>query len=345
MKSWNFVTPASCLAFWGMSSALVLAAASVACARDNTPVALHGGRNKVVHDPSNIVSCKDEFWLFCTGRGVKSLRSKDLERWEDGPPVFGTFPQWIYDIVPSQRGHFWAPDVIRLRDRYLLYYSVSSWGKNSSAIALASNKTLDPSDASFHWTDEGVVVRTTEKDNFNAIDPNVILDADGKLWMTFGSFWSGIKLVELDAATGKRRDSPVYSLAHSETIEAPYIYPHNGHYYLFVNWGYCSRGTNSTYNIRMGRSEKITGPYLDLEGKDMLQGGGSLFLGSDGSFIGPGHASILNLKGTHWLSCHFYDGERRGTPTLALFSMGWNDQGWPYVTNARTPAVVAPASR
>ena len=121
------------------------------------------------------------------------------------------------------------------------------------------------------------------------------MDADGNLWMSFGSFWGGIKLIQLDPATGKRiaPDSPVHALAHYDSIEAPFIYHHNGVYYLFLNWGMCCRGLNSTYNMRVGRSPKITGPYLDKEDKDMLEGGGTLLLDTDGPFIGPGHAGIL----------------------------------------------------
>src|SRR5581483_10202579 len=125
-------------------------------------------------------------------------------------------------------------------------------------------------------------------------DPAVFHDADGKLWLVFGSFWSGIKLIELDPATGKRLapDVPPVALAHSRAIEASFLYRHDGRYYLFVNHGICCRGVNSTYNIRVGRAEKITGPYLDRDGRAMLDDGGTLLAATDGPFIGPGHAGI-----------------------------------------------------
>jgi arabinan endo-1,5-alpha-L-arabinosidase len=134
---------------------------------------------------------------------------------------------------------YWAPDIIKLGDRYLLYYSVSSFGKMTSAIGLATNPTLDPDDPAYHWTDQGFVVRTQDGDGYNAIDPSVFYDSDGSLWLTFGSYWSGIKLIELDPQTGKRMasDSKLFSLAYNESIEASYLCRHNDYYYLFVNWG------------------------------------------------------------------------------------------------------------
>ncbi len=284
-----------------------------------------------VHDPSTIVKCKDEYWTFATGNGIVSHRSKDLVKWADGPRVFSTSPPWITNSVPGNRGHFWAPDIVQTTHGYFLYYSVSTWGKRTSAIALARNGTLDPADANFHWSDEGIVVQTSESDNFNAIDPAVTRDELGNLWLSFGSFWSGLKLIQLDPATGKRLapDSPVYSLAHYSAIEAPYIHSHAGYYYLFLNWDRCCRGTNSTYNIRIGRGQKITGPYLDKNGVDLLKGGGTLFLGTEAPFIGPGHAGIFSENGTNWFSCHFYDGNRRGLATLGIGQLEWTGDGWP----------------
>jgi len=284
-----------------------------------------------VHDPSTIVKCKDEYWLFATGRGIASRRSKDLVEWQAGPAVFASPPAWTSEAVPGNRGYFWAPDVIHFKDRYLLYYSVSRWGSKTSAIGLASNPALDPADPNYHWTDRGIVIQSSDRDDFNAIDPGVARDLDGNLWLAFGSFWSGIKLIQLDPATGKRiaPESPIYSLAYNESIEAPCIYPHKGWYYLFVNWGLCCRGVNSTYNIRVGRSADITGPYIDKDGVNMLSGGGSPFLQTQGQFIGPGHAAIFSQGSKHWLSYHYYDGSRAGRASLAVRSLQWNVDGWP----------------
>ena len=299
------------------------------------PPAAFGSRGIHVHDPSTIVKCKDRYWLFYTGRGVPSFSSRDLVKWEPGPAVFTNAPPWVATAVPGSfsRLYFWAPDIIHLGDRYLLYFSVSTFGKNTSAIGLAVNSTLDPDDAKFQWTDQGIVVQSKSGDNFNTIDPAVFHDADGSLWLAFGSFWSGIKLIQLDPKTGRRLvpDAPLGSLAHSDSIEAAFLYRHPDHYYLFVNWGTCCRGTNSTYNIRIGRSDQVTGPYFDKNGKDMLMGGGSPFLVSHSPFFGPGHAGIVSEAGTNWLSCHFYDGARRGSSTLAILPLHWTADDWPEV--------------
>lgn len=301
-------------------------------------MAAFGSRGVHAHDPSTIVKCKYEYWVFYTGRGVPSYHSKDLMDWQPGPHVFTNAPAWTDEAVPEHRGSsFWAPDVMRVGDRYFLYYSVSTFGKRVSAIGLATNPTLDPSDPNYKWTDQGEVIRSTETNNFNTIDPSIVQDAGGGLWLSFGSFWSGIKLIQLDPKTGKRiaPDSRMYSLAHFDSIEASYIYPHGKYYYLFVNWGICCKGINSTYNIRVGRSEQITGPYLDRSGTDMFLGGGTLFLNSKKAFIGPGHAGILSENGTHWFSCHFYDGTHGGNSTLAIQPMRWTTNDWPEIIDSK----------
>ena len=160
--------------------------------------------------------------------------------------------------------------------------------------------------------------------------------ADGRLWLAFGSYWSGIKLVELDPQNGKviAAGSPMYSLAWNHRIEAACIHHHGSNYFLFVNWGECCKGTNSTYEIRVGRSDQITGPYQDREGKDMMDGGGTRVLGGEGRFIGPGHAGIVNVDGQDWFSFHYYDGANRGRPTLAVRKLSWDNDGWPVVAGA-----------
>jgi len=274
------------------------------------PLEQSASRGITTRDPSSIVKCKGEYWVFYTGRGVPSYHSKDLVQWERGPAVFKAAPEWIAGIVPENRNMvYWAPDIIKLGDRYLLYYSVSSFGKMTSAIGLATNRTLDPGDPAYHWTDEGFVVRTQQgqaSEAYNAIDPAVFHDSDGSLWLTFGSYWTGIKLIQLDPKTGKRADSKMSSLAFNESIEASYLCKHDNYYYLFVNWGSCCQGPRSTYNIRIGRSKTVTGPYVDKAGVNMLQKGGSIFLATtNGPLIGPGHAGTLNANGRDWFTSDF----------------------------------------
>ena len=297
-------------------------------------------RGVVTRDPSSIVKCKDEFWVFYTGRGVPTFRSKDLVKWERGPAVFKSAPEWIPKTVPENRGlSYWAPDIIKVGDRYLLYYSVSSMGTMTSAIGLATNPTLDPDDPAYKWTDQGIVVQTHEGqagDAYNAIDPALFQDRDGSLWMTFGSYWTGIKLIQLDPKTGKQiaPDSKLVSLAYNRSIEAAHLCRHDDYYYLFVNWDSCCRGANSTYNIRVGRSKSVTGPYLDKAGVNLMNSGGSMFLATtNGPLIGPGHAGTLNADGKTWFtSCFEGDLRMDGKATLAIMPLSWTADGWPEAT-------------
>jgi arabinan endo-1,5-alpha-L-arabinosidase len=299
-----------------------------------------GRRNIGVHDPSAILKCNNVYWIFFTGNGTPSIRSSDLVNWVAGPRTFETAPAWVAQAVPANRfANFWAPDVIKIDDRYMLFFSASSFGKNTSAIGVATNLTLDPTDSAYHWTDGGMVVQSHERDDFNCIDPCAFHDADGKLWLSFGSFWSGIKLIELDPTTGRRiaPDSPMYNLAHWDAIEASYLYRHDQHYYLFASFGMCCRGVNSTYNTRVGRADKITGPYLDKNGNDMLLGGGTLVAKTYGPLVGPGQAGIFEENGKSWFTCHFYDATANGAPKLAIRPLTWSDDGWPVVGKLDAP--------
>ncbi len=273
-----------------------------------------------VHDPSTITKCGDTYRVFSTGPGISSRHSKDLVHWIRGPRVFTNLPAWHAATIPGNRGYLWAPDVVHLTNGYFLYYSISTFGKNTSVIGLAVNNTLDPAAPDYHWDDHGLVVQTISSNNYNATDPSIMHAPDGRLWLAFGSYWSGIKLLELNPATGLRLQTktPPISLAHSASIEAPALWHHAGSFYLFVNWGTCCRGTNSTYEIRVGRSASITGPYLDRDGKDMLHDGGSLLLSSAGHRVGPGHAGILVDGDREFFSYHFYDAEHAGRPRLEI---------------------------
>lgn len=300
---------------------------TAALAQPGGPFPLGGGEPRA-HDPSTLLKRGGGYWVFFTGAGVGFATSTNLTHWTQGEPVFREFPAWHQELVPGNRGHLWAPDVVQVSNRLYLYYSVSTFGKNHSAIGLATRPATGTNSA---WTDAGPVVVTTREDDHNAIDPSVLLDRDGRLWMAYGSFWSGLKLVELNPATGLRvaTNSPVFALAQKKEIEAAGLYRRGDYYYLFVNWGNCCRGTNSTYEIRVGRSRHVTGPYVDREGTPLLGGGGTPVLATQGRRIGPGHAAILRDGDQEYLSYHFYDADRRGRPTLQVVRLGWTDEGWP----------------
>lgn len=283
-----------------------------------------------VHDPC-IIRDGDAYYLFSTHGTIGIRRSTDLVEWERIGSVFEELPAWTREAVPRVRG-LWAPDISFFDDEFHLYYSVSSFGSNRSCIGLATNKTLDPKSPHYRWIDRGMVIASKPgRDNWNAIDPNIVLDEKEVPWLSFGSFWSGNKLCRLDRKTGTRADDQLYSIAGRDggAIEAPFIIRKQGYYYQFVSFDYCCRGVRSTYKIMVGRSKKVTGPYVDRAGKPMMKGGGTLILAGYGRFRGPGHNAVLREKEADWLVHHFYDAEARGRSKLQIRRLVWDKDGWP----------------
>ena len=186
--------------------------------------------------------------------------------------------------------------------------------------------------------DQGAVIASNTGDDWNAIDPDVVLDEHDQPWLAFGSFWSGIKLRKLDQSTGKlsSQDQTLYSLASRPTpgaIEAPNIIRKNDYYYLFVSFDFCCRGKDSTYNIRVGRARRLTGPYIDRSRKPMMEGGGTLVVAGAGRWAGPGHSAVLQEKNGDYLIYHAYDIEWRGVSTLRISTLRWDSEGWPTISN------------
>jgi arabinan endo-1,5-alpha-L-arabinosidase len=290
-----------------------------------------------IHDPSTPVRADNAWWIFGTGKLLKAARSSDLRTWETLPSPLSAPPVWAAEIAPKNKEAFyWAPDVIRIGDLYHLYYSVSEFGQNHSAIGLATSPTLDPKKPGYGWTDRGIVIRSGDGDRFNAIDASTLATADNHLWMAFGSFWDGIFIVELDPKTGLRiaPDTPLHRVAYCKEIEAPFLYQRGDYFYLFFNQGLCCRGKDSTYTIKVGRSRSVTGPYLDDQGRDCTDKGGRPVLGTKGDFIGPGHAGIIrDPNGREWLTVHFYDGAHNGAPTFARRALSWTVDAWPRITD------------
>ena len=302
-----------------------------------TPSDLRG--NLGIHDPSAVIQDNGRYYVFGTGQGIISKSSADLTYWSAGPSIFANPPAWTTNDVPGFAGVFWAPDISFFNGVYHLYYAVSTFGSQVSAIGLATNPTLDPTNPGYQWTDQGPVIQSTTGSAYNCIDPSVTFDASSNLWMSFGSYWNGIYVVQLDPATGlvnSTNSTPVheaFNTASGDPIEASYLCHHGNYYYLFANWGTCCAGVNSTYNIRMGRSTNIIGPYLDRNGVDMASGGGTLFLKTTGKFIGPGQIGILEGDGIEYFGYHYYDGNNNGAPTFDLEPLSWTTDGWPAFTN------------
>jgi arabinan endo-1,5-alpha-L-arabinosidase len=285
-----------------------------------------------VHDPS-IIREGDWYYVFSTDQGIAVRRSKDLVFWESAGKVFDSVPTWATQAVPGA-SNVWAPDISRVEGGYRLYYAVSTFGSNRSVIGLATAQTLDPQDPAHGWVDQGMVLQSREERNgFNAVDPCVVVDREGKAWLFFGSFWSGIHAVALDAKTGKlEEDSRTIAIARrprASAIEAPFVVHRDGWYYLFVSFDQSANGVDSTYKIMVGRSKRITGPYVDRAGESMLRGGGTLMLASYGQWRGPGHNAVLRDGASDWLVHHTYDAENSTVPTLQVRPLLWADDGWP----------------
>jgi hypothetical protein len=293
-----------------------------------------------IHDPSTIIQCNGRYYVFGTHGGIYSKSSADKQYWVTGPSVFTNAPSWTTNYsgttsLTASLDSFWAPDVIYFNGQYYLYYAISTYASQKSAIGLATNPTLNPTDPSYSWTDQGPVITSTGGSLYNCIDPCPVFDATNGQWMSFGSYWYGIYLVQLDATTGMRNtnNTSITWLAYNTSIEASYLHYHGGYYYLFVNWGQCCAGMDSTYNIRVGRSTSITGPYYDRNNNTMTSGGGTLFLKTTGKYIGPGQIGILDEGGTDCFSYHYYDANVNGTPTLDIEPLYWTPDGWPAFTN------------
>jgi arabinan endo-1,5-alpha-L-arabinosidase len=304
------------------------------------------------HDPS-IIKEGEVWYLFATtppnsktGEQFPIRCSKDLVHWKACGYVFPETPAWIKQESPRTK-ELWAPDISYFDGKFHLYYAYSSFGVNTSGIALLTNKTLNTESADFHWVDEGLVLRSRAEDDFNAIDPNLVLDEKGQAWLSFGSFWSGIKMRKLDRKTGKLSsdDTKVYSLASRyrpehydpakpglppdyQAIEAPFLVRHGDYYYLFVSYDLCCRGTKSTYHTLVGRSTEVTGPYLDAAGKKMSEGGATPLLDANQKWLGPGGESILLQKEGDIIVFHAYDA-KTGIPSLQISTLTWTS-GWPH---------------
>ena len=305
--------------------------------------------NVQVHDPV-MIKQDGTYYVFCTGRGVSVFSSKDMKTWESAKPVFEEAPAWIAQRYPKARNSMWAPDISLHNGTYYLYYAVSSFGSNNSTIGVATNRTLHPGSPDFKWVDHGPVVESVAgRDMWNAIDPNLAFDEKGTPWMTFGSFWLGMKMVKLNAnLTAVAQPEEWHTVAArdrywkleetdagdelSSTIEAPFVFKKNGVYYLFVSWDRCCRGVNSTYKVVVGRSDKITGPYLDKEGQQMHQGGGSLVVGGNKAWPGVGHNSAYTFDGKDYLVFHGYDASDQGRSKLWISEIQWDKNGWPSVS-------------
>lgn len=279
-----------------------------------TPAAAQLEGDVFIHDPSTVVLSDGKWYTFGTRSG--GLVSEDGWTWSDGP------------VRP---GGGVAPDVIKIGDRYYVAYAIGGGGLNgghASDVKIMWTKTLDPTSPDFEFHEVGTVASSDGVESNDAIDPAFLL-VDGRLWLSYGTYFGTIRIVELDPATGQR-------IAGNEPVdvaidmEATALLHRDGWYYLLGTHGTCCDGPNSTYNIRVGRSRNVLGPYVDHMGIPLLRGGGKLVAAARGRMIGAGHFGLIDLGGgIEKFSMHYEaDMDRSGRSVLAIEPLLWRD-GWP----------------
>ena len=274
-----------------------------------------------IHDPSTIMECDGKYYTFGTGGG--GLISEDGWNWYGGA---------------ERPGGGAAPDAMKIGDRYLIAYSATGGGLgggHAGRVLTMWNKTLDPKSPDFAYT-EAIEIASSEVDeDCDAIDAGLFMDPEtGRLWCTYGTYFGFIRIVELDPRTGARVEGnePVNIAI---DCEATTIIYRNGWYYLLGTHGTCCDGVNSTYNIVVGRSRSVTGPFVDNVGRDMLAGGGKMVIDGDDRQFGAGHfGRYIEDEGVEKMSFHWEaDLDRSGRSVLAIRPIVWvND--WPMAGNA-----------
>lgn len=301
-----------------------------------------------VHDPA-IARENGVYYVYSSSPDGTFYTSPDLRTWTRRGSVFDGVPSWILDLIP-EANHVGSPDVEWYDGRWVLYYQSHVQGTCNAAMGVATNRTLDPLSPEYGWQDHGLVLRSTpEYANFpylcgadgtwfDAIDPTLFVDpADGRPWLAFGSTLGGIYLVEIDPHTFLPTQSPrdFVLLAARDLglpdpiVEAPYLVRRDGWYYLFLSHDRCCQGANTTYRILVGRSRNLAGPYLDRDGRRLLDGGGTLLIEREGSLIGTGHADVFSDGGWDYLVHHAYDSRADYEPVLNVRRLDWDEEGWP----------------
>jgi arabinan endo-1,5-alpha-L-arabinosidase len=303
------------------------------------------GTDVQVHDPV-MIKQDGRYIVFCTGNGISMFSSPDMKTWKFEGQVFNEAPQWVLKQLPNFRNSMWAPDIFSYKGNYYLFYSVSAFGRNTSAIGLARNKTLFTESPDYKWVDLGCIIQSIPgRDHWNAIDPNFIVDEAGTPWLDFGSFWDGMKLVKLkEDLSGIADPQEWYTIARrfrdpytddksagAGQIEAPFIFRKGNFYYLFVSWDKCCSGLNSTYKVAVGRSPKVTGPYFAKDSVDMAKGGGTIIVQGDENYAGVGHQAVVNMDGGDYLLYHGYDKKDNGRSKLVIKKLVWDAAGWPEI--------------
>lgn len=304
------------------------------------------GDTSPVHDPS-IIRAGSTYYVFSTDQSGQSgyipIRcSTDKVAWKACGYVFSSMPSWVSTAVPKATG-IWAPDISYFNGTYHLYYAVSSFGSQVSAIGLATNATLDQSASNYKWVDQGMILKSTTGDNYNAIDPNILVDSSSSVWLQYGSFWNGIFQQQIDPATGKLVSAgKTYHLAEralsvaNDPIEAASLVHAGSYYYLFVSWDYCcqSNPAQSDYKIVVGRGTGPNGPFYDKSGANMLYGGGTILLKGNSAWAGPGgQTAYIDSTDGDLIVFHALNLQQNGLDYLFVRSLSFSS-GWPVIGNS-----------
>jgi arabinan endo-1,5-alpha-L-arabinosidase len=309
-----------------------------------------------IHDPA-IAKLGDTYYVYSSSPLASFYTSPDLRTWTSAGQIFDQLPPWVIEELPNP-DHIGAPDIAYYRGLWILFYQSHIGGTCNAGIGLATNVTLDPNDPRYEWTDHGLILRSTPLfPNFdlicgvddvwyNAIDPHLFVDYDGKPWLVFGSTLGGLFLAEIDPETLRPTQHPrdFVVLAARELlqadpiIEAPYIIRRRAYYYLFLSHNRCCQGADTKYKVLVGRSLNVEGPYVDRDGVPLLEEGGTVLIEREGSMIGTGHADVFSDIGADWLVHHAYDADRDYEPVLNIRRLVWDDAGWPKACNADEPS-------
>ena len=301
------------------------------------------GNTAPVHDPS-IIRQGDRYYAFSTDApgtiGLPIRCSADRIAWQVCGQIFDAMPGWAANKIPGNP-NFWCPDVSYFNGLYHVYYAVSVFGQQQSVIGLVVNTTLDSSDPVYAWVDQGEVLESNSGDNFNAIDPNILVDTDGSIWMSYGSYWDGIFQRQIDPLTGKllAANTQVYHLAQrtnvaGDPIEGSSQVHHGSYYYLFVSIDSCClpNFTQDNYKIAVGRSTGPHGPFLDQSGVDMLQGGLTVLLTGNSIWAAPGGQTAYHdpVAGNEIIVFHALNLQQNGLDYLWVNPLSWASD-WPVI--------------
>ncbi|KXH61615.1 glycosyl hydrolase family 43 [Colletotrichum nymphaeae SA-01] len=280
-----------------------------------------------VHDPSVLKTSSGTYLMAHTGTNIALKTSTDRTVWRDAGAAFPNGASWTTAYTGGDT-NLWAPDISYRNGQYYMYYSASTFGSQKSAIFLATSST----GASGSWTNQGLVIESSSSVDYNAIDPNLIVDASGNWWLSFGSFWTGIKMISINPSTGKRSGTNLVSLArrtvNDGAIEAPFITRRGSYYYLWVSFDFCCKGASSTYRTMVGRSTSVTGPFTDRNGVSMLNGGGTEVMATHGSIYGPGHPSVFTDADADVFVYHYYNSANAAL--LGINLIRW-ESDWPVI--------------